>query len=323
MPQNESFAIRAKIEELQFGTPFEQTMEKIHELTSSIYSNYSVIAYDGHKRVHIGQSQKEYRRCRYCHRTQDDGATFKKIGHTISEGLGNKAIITNDECDECNEYFGQNIEPHFIRFVDPLRVLFGVQGKEHKITKIKGDNFEMELLPDSSKTFNIKIFEEPQGDSPKKDFRISLKHNTDIIPQYLYKCLVKYAYGIIPEDLLKRFESTSDWLLGKSEHLNLPLIRIEYINGYEPEPRIVVYIRLNDDVTLPYAIGEFHVLNMIYVFIIPIFTDDESKYCNANGWQNILDILNHWNSLNWMWKNLSSLEPTQPIMNFNFLKRNS
>ena len=293
VPQDESFAIRAKIEELQFGIPFEQTMEQIHELTSSIYSNYSVTAYDGHKRVYIGPSPKENRRCRYCHRTQDDGATFKKIGHTISEGLGNKAIITNDECDECNEYFGQNIEPHFIRFIDPLRVLFGVQGKEHKITKIKGDNFEMELLPD----------------------------NTDIIPQNLYKCLVKYAYGIIPEDFLDRFESTSNWLLGKSEHLNLPLIRIAYINGYEPEPRIVVYIRSNDDVTLPYAIGEFHVLNMIYVYIIPIFTDDESKYCNPDGWQKVLEILKHWNSLNWVWKNFSSLEPIQPTMNFNFSKR--
>lgn len=323
VPQHESFAIRAKIEELQFGIPFEQTMEQIHELTCSIYSNYSVIAYDGHKRVYIGPSLKENRRCRYCHRTQDDGATFKKIGHTISEGLGNKAIITNDECDECNEYFGQNIEPHFIRFIDPLRVLFGVHGKEHKITKIKGDNFEMELLPDTPKTFNIKIFEEPKGDSHEKFLSISLKHNTDIIPQNLYKCLVKYAYGIIPEDLLDRFESTSNWLIGKSEHLNLPLIRIAYINGYEPEPRIVVYIKSNDDVTLPYAIGEFHVLNMIYVYIIPIFTDDESKYCNPDGWQKVLEILKHWNSLNWVWKNFSSLEPIQPIMNFNFSKRNS
>ncbi len=323
VPQHESFAIRAKIEELQFGIPFEQTMEQIHELTSSIYSNFSVIAYDGHKRVYIGPSQKENRRCRYCHRTQGDGAKFKKIGHTISEGLGNKAIITNDECDECNEYFGQNIEPHFIRFIDPLRILFGVQGKEHKITKIKGNNFEMELLPDTSKTFNIKIFEEPKGDSHKNDFSISLKHNTDIIPQNLYKCLVKYAYGIIPEDLLNRFEPTSDWLLGKSEHLNLPLIRIAYVNGYEPEPRIVVYIRSNDDSFLPYAIGEFHVLNMIYVYIIPIFTDDETKYCDSNGWQKVLDIFNHWNCLNWIWRNLSSLQPQQPIMNFNFSKRNS
>lgn len=59
VPQHESFAIRAKMEELQFGTPFEQTMEQIHELTSSIYSNYLVIAYDGHKRVYIGPSQKK------------------------------------------------------------------------------------------------------------------------------------------------------------------------------------------------------------------------------------------------------------------------
>ena len=181
----------------------------------------------------------------------------------------------------------------------------------------------MELLPDASKIFKIKIFEEPKGNSPEKDFSISLKHNTDIIPQNLYKCLVKYAYGIIPEDLLNRFESTANWLLGESKHLNLPLIRMAYINGYEPEPRIVVYIRSNDDATLPYAIGEFHVLNMIYVYIIPIFIDDESKYCNSNGWQKVLEILKHWNSLNWMWKNLSSLEPIQPIVNFNFSKRNS
>lgn len=320
--QEESFAIRAKIEELQFGTPFEQTMEQVKELTESIYSNYSIIAHDGHKRVYIGETRKELRVCRYCHRTQASGSTFKKIGHTISEGLGNKNIITNDECDECNEYFGINIEPALIHYIDPLRVIFGVQGKEHKITKIKGDNFEIEATPaEGTKTFNIKIFEEPKGDANLHELILSLKHAVTIIPQNIYKTLVKYAFGIIPNEKLDHFSETANWLLGKSEHLPLPPVRFAYVNGYEPSPRIVLYLRNNDNASLPFALGELHVLNLIYLYVVPTFTDDEKLFLNPDGWCTLLDNMKYWKCLNWHWKNLSSMNPIQPVMNFNIDKK--
>ena len=51
------------------------------------------------------------------------------MAHTISEGFGNKHIITNDECDECNEYFGKYVEPDLIEYLDPFRVFFGVQAR--------------------------------------------------------------------------------------------------------------------------------------------------------------------------------------------------
>lgn len=320
--RDENFAIRAKLEELQFGIPFEQTMEQIHELTCNLFSNYSVVAHDGHKRICIGETQKNLRKCRYCKRTQADGATFKKIGHTISEGLGNKAIITNNECDDCNEYFGHNIEPDFITYIDPLRVLFGVQGKEHKITKIKGENYEIESTSDFNKTFTIKIFEEPNLDDNKELRKLSLRHNGNIIPQNIYKCLVKYAFGIIPEDMIKHFDDTSKWLLGKIEYRQLPLVHIAYVNGYEPTPRIVLYLRTIDNPSLPFAIGEFHVINMVYVYIIPTFSEDEVKSSNKTEWNTVLDILKHRNSLNWRWKDLSSLNPLEAIMNFDLKKNN-
>lgn len=39
---------------------------------------------------------------------------FAAVRHAIPEGLGNKNIILDDGCDECNEFFGNN--EYFMHF---------------------------------------------------------------------------------------------------------------------------------------------------------------------------------------------------------------
>lgn len=316
-----SLAIQAKLDELQNGAPCDEAMKHIEEMCRNIFPNYSMVSRDGTRRVYISEPNKALRRCRYCGRTIASGATFKKVGHTISEGLGNKNIINNDECDRCNEYFGREIEQAFISYVDPLRVFFGVQAKEHKITKIKGDKYEMEgKNVDGRNVFNIKVYDEPDNRMQEngKELRLRLKHGGKIVLQNIYKSLVKYAYGIIPDDKLVIFEATTKWLLGETEVEQLPLIRMTYLSKFEESPRVVVYIRHTDNDQLPRAIGEFHVMNLIFVYIIPTFADDESRFRDARGWQPVLDIMTHWRCLNWRWLNFSSTHPEQVAMNFIF-----
>lgn len=109
--------------------------------------------------------------------------------------------------------------------------------------------------------------------------------------------------------------------MGKSEHLQLPPVRFAYVNGYEPSPRIVLYLRKNDNALLPFALGELHVLNLIYLYVVPTFTYDEKLFLNPDGWCTLLDNMKYWKCLNWHWKNLSSMNPVQPVMNFNIDKK--
>lgn len=318
---DEAIAIQARLNELHGGIPAQQYMEQIEQTAGIIWQNYDIYAHSGDRPAHIGEPDKTKRRCRYCGRTQAEGAKFKKKGHTISEGLGNKSIITRDECDECNAYFGQNAEQDFIKYIDPLRVLFSIQGKESKITEVKGSNYEMQSLNNERKTFEIKIFAEPNNSPDSDTYKLRLEHNGEIVVQNIYKALVKFAFGIIPDNLLPDFARTAEWLSGKIDKQKLPLVRIANQNGFKPAPAITVYIRNNDNKSLPFAIGEFHLLNMIFVYIIPTFTDGEERFCDRNEWTEVLSIFKIWESVGWTWRDFSSLERIKPVTKLNFQQR--
>lgn len=64
---------------------------------------------DKDSKIKIGEGKKEDRVCRFC-KQKYPSVKFNSVAHTISEALGNKKLITNDECDECNSYFDKNIE---------------------------------------------------------------------------------------------------------------------------------------------------------------------------------------------------------------------
>jgi len=90
---------------------------------------YSIHTFNGKASSRIGEPDKQKRVCRYCHKSMPE-TTFKEIAHTIPEALGNKSIITNDECDICNHFFGCGIEQDFISIFDLPRLLFDVSGKK-------------------------------------------------------------------------------------------------------------------------------------------------------------------------------------------------
>ena len=73
--------------------------------------NYKVLKYDpsvSSGKVFNGITSGE-RRCRFCGRVLCE-THFQKVAHAISVSLGNKKFICADECDECNEKFGQSLE---------------------------------------------------------------------------------------------------------------------------------------------------------------------------------------------------------------------
>lgn len=86
-----------------------KTLEELQKLRSV----YDIKSYGEFTKEWVGEPDKQKRVCRYCHRSMPE-VSFKKVAHTISEALGNKSIKTNDECDECNQFFGDTIEQDFL-----------------------------------------------------------------------------------------------------------------------------------------------------------------------------------------------------------------
>ena len=80
------------------------------EVCGILIDNYRMVFYEQkRKQLRIGETDKAKRKCRFCRESMPT-VKFDKDAHTISEGLGNKSIITNDECDTCNETLGKDIE---------------------------------------------------------------------------------------------------------------------------------------------------------------------------------------------------------------------
>lgn len=109
-------------------------------LDAKLKQVYDVILYNENTPEAIGEPIKEKRKCRYCKRTMPQ-VSFKKKAHTISEALGNKTIITNDECDECNQLFGDTLESDLISIFDFPRMYYKISGKNGKVKEIEGKNY--------------------------------------------------------------------------------------------------------------------------------------------------------------------------------------
>lgn len=216
--------LMARIESLQNRVPFEDLMKHNTELFDKLLANYNIYAINGEGKIEIGTKEKDKRICRYCHK-DNSNTTFNKVAHTISEAFGNKGIITNDECDTCNEYFGNNVEPALIEYLNFFRVFYGVQGKKGKIHHIFGDNYDMEKKDDKNIKLDVKLTDDEIKDlSIDNPGPLLLKSHKEVVEQDIYRTLVKYALGILQPEMMKEFNNTVEWLLGKREVENLPLV---------------------------------------------------------------------------------------------------
>ncbi|MFS2642518.1 hypothetical protein AAH098_06570 [Bacteroides uniformis] len=319
----ETLAIQAKIEELNGGAKMENNLCKTQEIAGDIIDNYEIFASVPTKRVHYGIGTSGKRVCRYCHRTEPE-VSFRKVAHTFSEGLGNKFTITYNECDECNEYFGKTCEPDIIAYLDIMRPLFHVIGKEGEIKKIEGKNFTVKSDAVDKKLLKIEIRQTPENLNPLREtdneMAFDLNHSQKVIPQNIYKALVKFSYGIISNDYLDKFAFTADWLLDKEAIDELPLVMMSQGNTYIEHPRVVTYIRKNDRTDLPFAIGEFWVMNCIFVYIIPI--DRKDSFKTKQEWEDLKQTFRCYKVLNWNYIDFSSKIPQQMKFHFDFKKQN-
>ena len=68
------------------------------------------------------------KKCRFCGRKEPE-VTFRKKAHAISEMLGNRSVLSDNECDECNAFFGDNLENDLGKYLGVIRTLTQIVGK--------------------------------------------------------------------------------------------------------------------------------------------------------------------------------------------------
>ena len=314
--KEQSFRFYNYLSALEKNEDFDKLTTQIDDLFGALMNSYEMFAFDENTRNKIGEPDKTKRVCRFCNKENGE-VSFKKVAHTISEALGNKKIITNDECDSCNESFGSGIENDFILYLNLYRNVFGIKGK-NGVPKLKGKNFEIE----NKGTIEIKHFltDEEVNDPNLDDFKLKLETTQDLKAQNIYKTLAKYALGVIDKSYLADFQSTIEWINGTKSIDNLP--KIAMLTSYElfsNHPKIMVYLRKTDDLNLPYAVAEFRFTFLTFVYIIPLSNKDNVDFTKEKDYKYFWDFFKHYSSVkNWKFLNMNDNTPRQFTMNLNF-----
>lgn len=290
--------------------------ERVYDLGSTVL-NYN-IGFIGTERKSFGRFEKnDDKICRFCKGVEGNEnfanhiVTFKRRAHLIAEALGNKRIMSLDECDYCNDYFSKTIEPSIVNFLSPFRSLYGISGKGGK-KKLIGESFEL----DPVEGFNIRL----PGDIDDylgETFSLLLKLQEKYIPANVYRCLVKFILAVLPKDELPNYCDTLLWILN-TDKVALPKVAIvQNANFFTDHPYLVKYKRNNTDFSFPDLIGEFRYGDIMMIFIVPFSKLDKYSFVSEN------EVNKFWNSfigfrnkLPWKFVDFSSRNEIKTIIDF-------
>jgi len=271
--------------------------EKVNEIFGCIKNNYEIVGFNLEidRKIEIGEKNKQKRVCRFCGKKQPE-VKFKKEAHAISEALGNKKLICLEECDSCNEFFDKYIERDFIVYHDLARIMFGVKNKKNKIPKLKGVNFS--FIKDDKQNLNIVVVQDINKDKKEVPQSIKLKIDSEISLQNIYKALVKFALSVVETKYTQYFDKTIKWL--KNEFKIERLSKVAVLNSYHffaTKPEITLYIRNNDNKSLPFMVGEFKFTYYVYIFIVPVSNKDEKDFVDKEEYCKFLECFKNIKSI--------------------------
>jgi hypothetical protein len=293
----------------------QSSMEGFKSLFDDLLEHYKIEVFgETERKTFIGvKPTKGHGVCRFCKSPVDESTTFKKEAHTISEGLGNKSVITADECDTCNDKFGRYYEPHLIQYLDILRVFYGTRGKKG-IPHLKfknGEVFQLKLEGSDEYTFVIAsqdVIETENG------LIVTLKDNQKVNNLKIFKSLCKYAISVLPAEELPAFESTINWLfldpeIGEEEQQFY--IAKMYGQSYTEHPQLSLYTRIKEvDPEWPHVVVEFKLGTLHLVFILPFSKKDTSSFNLETDFKKILQLFKHYKIYEdqFVFENLSNFE---------------
>jgi hypothetical protein len=148
------------------------------------------------------------RRCRYCGAT----GTFKMEAHAVPELIGNRAIISNEECDDCNKLFAKSLEDHLGKLLNGVLNLTRVTGKKGVPTlTTKNRDSRIEVRGDDITIRAVETDPMVNWDPATRTITVTAPTQPHV-PLAVYKTLTKMALAIMPLTELQHFQHAIAWI---------------------------------------------------------------------------------------------------------------
>lgn len=160
---------------------------------------------------------RKVRICRFC-RKRYPAVSFHNDAHIISELLGNRHLISDAECDDCNYKF-KKLEDHLANYLGITRTLNQTKGKQgvpiykSPNKKLRAEKKECAgitssvTITDNEATGHSLAFDPISGrghvEAPKHSYR----------PLWAYKALVKMAISCLDDAEVINYQAAIDYLL--------------------------------------------------------------------------------------------------------------
>lgn len=255
---------------------------------AALLDHYDFDKHDNGTRKVFGETAQHLKRCRFCQRGVADGATFKQKAHAIPEGFGNKSLVLAEECDECNGAFGRGIEPALLRFLDPQRVFVSTRGKGGLLdVQLKGGR-----LGSEGKLMKVAARSITKTDNGFLADVGSMR----FVPIDCYKALCKMALSVMKSHQLAALQETIRWVRF-DDHAGLVVPKVATNILYFPaetSPEITVYVRKAPSPELPHVVGEFRLGCFMYVFALPLSSEDEALPLDFFERERFKEIFQHY-----------------------------
>lgn len=300
------------IDLLNQGIPFDQLNDKLtkpmgdfNSLFSELIKKYEIKVYTPKRKTLYGEKDKNKRVCKYCERNITQ-TSFDEEAHAISEAIGNKTLISTEECDECNHRFAATIEKDLFDYLKLYRVLYGKKGKK-KIPELEFKN-GIKITFDDDKAIII----DTKGSAKvnKQEANIPLVFPEKVNFMNIYRCLAKFAISVLPLEIVSNLKGTINWIndiKDNGDHIDLPPVASLLVNNtYYDQPELSVYIRKDEDYTLPYIYCEFKVGFTVYVYILPFTSKDKTDFAKEENFNNFWKFTKHYSHFsNWVFNHFN------------------
>lgn len=324
LPNNIVLKLQMQLFELN-NRDAKEFIDYFNKNLSAIVQEYQIVAYDNKKNRYVGEPNKSKRVCRFCGKRVPE-TSYKLKAHTISEALGNKLIVTNDECDICNGEFGRGIEQDLINYIQPLLTFFGVNGK-NGIPKIKDakESFSIENAKDNNQSkIEIKLQQKENSSDEQWTFKedeesMSLSFSGKPVNiQNVYRAIVKYAIGIMPDNQLDNFKDTINWIRGNTSHTDLPRVVFFLLHNIEQNKvGLKLFLRKTDNKELPYGFVSLELQGLCVMAILPLSSKDDKSFASNDNWNNFWNFIKPFYPLPVL-KVLNPNKDSKEDMTFNF-----
>ena len=288
------------------GTVTEADIAGFGRAFGRVLTEYNLYVARTDRRTQIGNRQVGRRTCRFCRRSKVDGASFDKQAHAISRALGNVHLKLADECDECNEFFGTELEPHLLEFLAMQRVFLGIEGRGG-LPRVAGRGGEM------LHNGNSVVIAVPEQRLRDEDGIVTIEVPSEIalIPERCYRTLAKFALSVMPEEELPHLATAIDWVRRGARPAGRPLPLVQgAVVPLPPDPsaQLTVYVRKAERSPLPHFVCEFRLGCFLYVFQLP-FSDQDVEEPLFIGNSTFSDVFQHYGKVrNWRSHDLGGQE---------------